>query len=123
MWAAAAAIAIILSASYVYKNLNESDQPPANGTTTLTSNKDQPGNRAETVAKEQAPVFIVIISKDIPEIQRRDGGLTDDANGTIAESVDHLNHLHGFSQAAHPTPRVQSPVKLMVKPVEFNPDM
>ena len=108
MWAAAAALAILLVAGHlIYANWTQplpADSPPA-----ATAEKTEPA----------APPSIIVIIRELP---RRDG-LPANAwqvppGPRLADGMTPRN----FPRAVQPAPKVQSPV-LMVKPVDFNPDM
>ena len=105
MWAAAAAIAIIVLAGVGYK-MSPNKALTQNPTHTATKDK-QPD--------EQSALFIVIMPRTIPEIKRRD-------DGTLSDTIDDQPPLNDPRNAA--APKIQSPVRvLVVEPAQYNPDM
>ena len=107
MWAAAAAIAIIVLAGVVYKmspNKAHTQDP-----THIAIKDKQPD--------EQPTLFIVIMPRTIPQIQRRD-------DNTLADTIDDRPPLNDLRSAAtHTPPKIQSPVRVLVTPAQYNPDM
>jgi hypothetical protein len=105
VWAAAAAIAILIAASLVYHNFPHASSQKQNHI----------ANKPDTI-KTQKPVIVIIRSNDMPHTQARTAA---------AQRVRPLNGQDtGQEQHSRPAgsePKVHSPV--LVKPVTYNQDM
>ena len=102
MWAAAAAIAIIVLAGIsinAVRNRNIKRSSP------VLANLNEPNDKPTVV--------ILIVPRHIPEIPRRD-------DGTLPDTIDDQPPLNDPRNAA--APKIQSPVRVLVKPAQYNPD-
>ncbi|NQT19189.1 MAG: hypothetical protein HQ592_05755, partial [Planctomycetes bacterium] len=112
MWAAAAAIAIIVLAGIGLKMLPRG-----------TQQHNQAPSPAIAKKSDQPAVFIVIMPRAIPEIPRIDHASATSQADPTPDNIFAQPPLHRPRDAAHPAPTIQSPVRVMVKNVQFNPDM